>query len=75
MFNRGRIEDEFNSHRIVAVGWGVNDIYDVIRWYWYELINNNDRNGNSIGASGACSIGEGLKVNSTLKELDLGMRI
>ena len=28
-------------------------------------------NGNKIGDSGACSIGEGLKVNSTLKTLYL----
>jgi hypothetical protein len=33
---------------------------------------NDDRNGNQIGDSGASSIGEGLKVNSTLKTLDLG---
>ena len=35
---------------------------------------NDDRNGNQIGDSGACSIGEGLKVNSTLTTLDLGVR-
>ena len=55
--------------------WGVNDLYDVIGWwYWYELINNNERNVNKIGDSGACSIGDGLKVNSTLTSLNLGVR-
>ena len=34
-------------------------------------MNNNERNDNNIGDSGACSIGDGLKVNSTLKELCL----
>ena len=52
--------------------WIVNDIYDVIGWYLYELINNNERNDNHIGESGGCSIGEGLKVNSTLTLLNLG---
>ena len=33
--------------------------------------NNNERNGNNIGDSGGCSIGEVLKVNSTLTELYL----
>ena len=32
---------------------------------------NNERNDNNIGDSGACSIGEGLKMNSTLTILDL----
>ena len=32
---------------------------------------NDERNGNQIGDSGGCSIGEGLKVNSTLTELNL----
>ena len=54
--------------------WGVNDTYDSIGWYLYELINNNERNGNNIGDSGGCSIGDGLKMNSTLTELHLGMR-
>ena len=55
--------------------WGVNEIYDGIGWwYWYELINNNERNGNNIGASGGSSIGEGLKVNSTLTVLSLSVR-
>ena len=128
MFNRGRIEGEFNSHKIESgneelmiymmlldddidmnwwiimremrtileiqedvqsemdwrwiqlsqnwiCGWGVNDIYDVIGWwYWYELMNNNERNGNNIGDSGACSIGDGLKMNSTLTKLNLSVR-
>ena len=34
-------------------------------------MNNNERNDNNIGDSGACSIGEGLKMNSTLRELSL----
>ena len=55
--------------------WGVNDIYDTIGWlYWYELMNDNERNGNNIGESGGCSIGDGLKVNSTLTKFDLRMR-
>ena len=52
--------------------WGVNDIYDEIGWYLYELNNNNnERNDNNIGDSGASSISEALKVNSTLTNLDL----
>ena len=35
---------------------------------------NNDRNDNKIGDSGGCSIGEGLKVNSTLTKLYLGVK-
>ena len=31
-------------------------------------------NGNNIGDSGGSAIGEGLKVNSTLTELNLRMR-
>ena len=31
-------------------------------------------NGNNIGDSGGCMIGEGLKVNSTLTVLGLGLR-
>ena len=54
--------------------WGVNDKYDEIWWYLYELINNNERNGNNIGDSGGCSIGEVLKMNSTLTRLYLGVR-
>ena len=53
--------------------WGVNDIYDVVEWYLHEL-NNNERNGNDIGDSGGCSIGDGLKMNSTLTELYLSAR-
>ena len=34
-------------------------------------MSNNERNSNNIGDSGACSIGEGLKMNSTLRKLDL----
>ena len=74
MFNRGWIEDEFNSHKIVSVDWGVNDLYDFIGWYLYELNNNNERNDNNIGDSGVCSIGEGLKMNSTLTELYLSVK-
>ena len=55
--------------------WGVNDLYDVIGWwYWYELITNNERKYNHIGDSGGSSIGEGLKVNSTLTKLDMYVR-
>ena len=54
--------------------WRINDLYDEIGWYLYELINNNERNGNNIGDTGGCSIGEGLKINSTLTKLDLGVR-
>ena len=54
--------------------WGDNDIYDEIWWYLYELINNNERNGNNIGDSGGCSIGDGLKMNSTLTELSLRVK-
>ena len=54
---------------------GVNDVYDWIGWYLYELNNNNnERNVNNIGDSGGCSIGDGLKVNSTLTELVLFVR-
>ena len=63
------------SHHWIWI-WGFNGLYYVIGWwYWYELMNNNERNVNNIGASGACSIGEGLKVNSTLKTLNLSLRI
>ena len=31
-------------------------------------------NGNNIGDSGGCGIGEGLKFNSTLTELSLSLR-
>ena len=34
-------------------------------------MNNNERNCNSIGDSGGCSIGDVLKVNSTLTEFVL----
>ena len=55
--------------------WGVNDIYNLIGWwYLYEMMNNNEWNDNDIGDSGGCSIGEGLKMNSTLTELNLGVR-
>ena len=54
--------------------WGDNNIYDVIGWYLYELNNNGLNNDNQIGDSGGCSIGEALKMNSTLTELNLGMR-
>ena len=73
MFNRGRIEDEFNSHKIVSECEELM-IYmielDDIYMNWLK----NERNGNLIGYSGAFSIGEGLKVNSTLKSLGLYMR-
>ena len=75
MFNWGWIEGEFNSHRI---GSGSDElmIYMMwyVWWYWYELMNKNERNDNKIGDSGGCSVGDGLKVNSTLTLLDLGMR-
>ena len=35
---------------------------------------NDDRNDNQIGDSGACSIGEGLKVNSTLTKMEMNLR-
>ena len=37
----------------------------------HELTMDNVWNDNQIGDSGTCSIGEGLKMNSTLTELDL----
>ena len=49
--------------------WGVNDIYDVIGWYLYELNNNNERNGNNIGEKGKKALREGK--NSKL-EIDIG---
>ena len=61
------------SHTWIWV-WGANDIYDGVGWYLNELINNNERNGNNIGDSGGCSIGEVLKVNSTLTSLNLGVK-
>ena len=39
----------------------------------HEFTMNNELNDNQIGDSGACSIGEGLKMNSTLTSLDLGL--
>ena len=72
--NRGGIESEFNSHKIVSVSeelmiymMRLDDIY-------MNLYNNNERNDNNIGDSGGCSIGEGLKMNSTLTELWLSVR-
>ena len=48
--------------------------YDDVRLHWHELIMDNAKNDNQIGDSGAFSIGDVLKVNSTLSELDLSMR-
>ena len=48
-----------------------NNGYDQMRLQEFELIMSNMWNSNKIGDSGACSIGEGLKVNSTLTELNL----
>ena len=73
MFNWGWIEGEFNSHKIVA---GSEELMIYMMWLDDdELINNDEINDNNIGDSGGCSIGEGLKLNSTLTELDLRMRI
>ena len=47
----------------------LDDDVDINWWInMREMITN-------IGDSGACSIGEGLKVNSTITDLYLGMRI
>ena len=42
-------------------------MYDEIGWYLYELINNNERNGNNIGEKGKKALREGK--NSKLKIL------
>ena len=47
--------------------WGVNDIYDWIWWYLYELNNNNGRNDNKIGEKGKKALREAK--NSQLTEL------
>ena len=54
--------------------WGVNNGYNEMRWYEHELIMIDMWNGNKIGDSGACSIGDELKMNSTLTSLDLGLK-
>ena len=43
-------------------------------WYDWFMIIYDEYNGNKIGDSGGSAIGEGLKFNSTLKTLGLGMR-
>ncbi len=48
--------------------WGVNNGHDE-----YEFMMYNAWNDNKIGDSGAYSIGEGLKMNSTLRELNLAL--
>ena len=55
--------------------WLVNKIWLRISW-WYDwfMIIYDEYNVNNIGDSGASGIGEGLKVNSTLTELSLGMK-
>ena len=35
------------------------------------MMNDNERNDNNLGDSGGCSIGDGLKMNSTLTKLSL----
>ena len=54
--------------------WWVNNVWLGI-WWWYDwfMIIYDEYNGNNIGDSGGSGIGEGLKVNSTLTSLDLGM--
>ena len=52
----------------------MNDEYGGMRWFWYELMDNKKINVSNIEALGTCSIAEGLKVNSTLKELNLSVR-
>ena len=55
--------------------WGVNNVWLGISW-WYDwfMVIHDVYNGNNIGDSGGSAIGEGLKVNSTLTELYLGLR-
>ena len=55
--------------------WGVNNVWLGISW-WYDwfMIIYDEYNVNNIGDSGGSVIGEGLKVNSSLKTLYLGVR-
>ena len=55
--------------------WGVENVWLEISW-WYDwfLIIYDVFNVNNIGDSGGSVIGEGLKVNSSLTELNLSMR-
>ena len=52
--------------------WGVDNVWLRI-WWWYDwfMIIYDVYNVNNIGDSGASVIGEVIKVNSTLKELNL----
>ena len=53
----------------------VNNVWLWISW-WYDwfMIVYDEYNDNHIGDSGGSVIGEGLKVNSTLRILNLGLR-
>ena len=64
---------KFNSTLTeLNLGWGVNNVWLIISW-WYDwfMIIYEEYNGNYIGDSGGSVIGEGLKVNSSLKTLSL----
>ena len=53
---------------------GVNYVFDEIRQYEYELNVIDLKNENKIRYTGGSSIGDGLKFNSTLTELNLQVR-
>ena len=72
----GGIEGQFNTHIIGSVyeesimcDWEFHD-YMVNLWLFID----DEYNDNNIGDSGGSVIGEGLKFNSTLTELRLGLR-
>ena len=55
--------------------WGVDNVWLRISW-WYDwfMTGYDEYNDNNIGDSGGSVIGEGLKFNSTLTTLYLGLR-
>ena len=63
-----------HSHHCIW-DWGVDNVWLGISW-WYDwfMIIYDEYNDNNIGDSGASAIGEGLKFNSTLTRLNLGLR-
>ena len=71
------LENNFNSH---IIGSGSEELMIYMLWLddnidmnW-SIIMREMKNGNNIGDSGGCSIGEALKVNSSLTFMNLAMR-
>ena len=60
---------------ILYLRGGFNNVWLRISWWhdWFMIVYD-EYYGNNIGDSGGSAIGEGLKVNSTLTELNLGMK-